>query len=284
MPTTATSTTPSIEEMTTFREALIEALKVPRSMSGQVFNTVTDTYACSTEEEIRIFFTSKLAELEEYELDLLLSPQFTAREDEKKAFASTFGLQQFSNDTVEFLAKDIQNEKIITPITLNSGDLAECLVSDILVERYISTLNLNKTIEPEIIELIKRDVPQHFQGLLGLMSRDGLYQFEKYRHVYADLIGSMKAQNSFSEEILTFMVDTIRTYKPQNLSDLTEKMDRLITSCTDDMARAEERGYHHHELKAGAAGNIHDAHEAIEVRAQYAEIIRKAKALQAVCV
>lgn len=270
-------------ELEALKEALMKTFETPRLASGQVFSEISVQFNASTKPEIQAFFDEKLKDLEEYEIDLLLSPQFTPKEEELKEYGRAFGLSSFSKESLESLAQEVADKQLKTPIKLEAGETVHCPVFDILVERFVNSLRLHYEVNETLESAIREFAPDDKQGLLGLHVRDGLFKFPQYCDVFRAILQTMSQQNSFAEEDLIFFVDSLRTYKPQSVEDFAGMMDRLIKSCMDDMANAEERSYHNEEIKAGSMGSVSDLHEAEAVRETYAKIIERAKVLKATC-
>jgi hypothetical protein len=279
-----TSTLPEMNLMV-FSQAVLDVLTTEQAASPQVVAAITDSQGY-TEDRLSDFFVEKLESLDEYEIDLLFSPQFTARIHQQEDFAKRFAKFSVSKHSVQKLAEEVEAQGHIAPLVVHPGLKLQCPLKAVMAERFMLSLGLHKPLHQDVLASIETYVPADLQGVMALYGRKDIFQFQDYRVLLNDVLMRVSQQTSLHssaiQEALIFLVETIVTYKPKALEDLNTTLTHLIQSCQDDMATAETRSYFHTELLAGSAGSVDDMHEAEAVRANYAEIIRKAQALQSV--
>jgi len=267
------STTESLQN------AVLHALSEPQTMSEQLRTQLADYYACLTDEQIQAFFTEGLAKLEEYEQDLLFSPQFTLKAEQRLAFASPFALNAYSKEAIEASALAIEALNLQVIFRLPSGLDVEIPLNAVIAERFMKSLHLHKPLPQNMRDFIESDVPRDFQAQVALALRDDIFQFEKYQVLFKEVVTCFTKKTAWTPSQVDFLTFFIKTYTPQTLDDLFGKLDRLIQSCQEDMATAETRSYHHPQILGSNMGSSHDHHEAQAVKDNYSQIIKNAQAL-----
>lgn len=277
MTTTNTIESTSIESL---QNAVILALSKPQTMSEQLRTQLADHYACLTDEQIQSFFAEGLAKLEEYEQDLLFSPQFTVKAEQRLAFASPFALNTYSKEAIEASALAIEALKLQVTFHLTSGIELQVPLTAVIAERFMKSLHLHKSLAENLRAFIEESVPNDFKAQVALALRDDIFQFEKYQLLFIEVANRLSSKNAWTPSQVDFVTFVIKTYTPQALDDLAEKLERLIQSCQEDMATAETRSYHHPQILGSNMGSSHDHHEAQAVKDNYSKIIKNAQDLK----
>jgi hypothetical protein len=262
------------------QEAVIKALTALQVMSEQLRTQLADHYTCLTDEQIQTFFAEGLLKLEEYEQDLLFAPQFTVKAEQRIAFASPFALNVYSKKDVEAAALAIEALKLHVTFRLASGLELKVPLTAVIAERFMKSLHLHKPLSESLRSFIERDIPENFRAHVALALRDDIFQFEKYQRLFIEIAHRLSAKAVWTTSQIDFVTNVIKTYTPQSLEDLAEKLERLIQSCQEDMATAETRSYHHPQILGSNMGSSHDHHEAQAVKDNYSQIIKNAQTLK----
>lgn len=269
------------QELERLQEAVLTVLSRPHPMSSQLQAQLTDQFSCLTEDQIRLFFESTLPTLEEYEVDLLFSPHFTAKIEDKLAFSEQFFFVSIRKQDIQAIGEAIESQNVMAYFELPSGLKLPFQLKSVMVERFVMSLQLHKPLAQEMLDFIQDHCPEDFQASVSLALRDDVFKFEKYQQVFKVVCEKMIATHTLDQSLVMFLRDSIKTYTPQNVQDLSEKLDRLIQSCKEDMATADTRSYHHPHIQSGNMGSEHDHHEAEAVRANYKRIVEQSTALKA---
>ena len=262
------------------QEAVIKALTALQVMSEQLRTQLADHYTCLTDEQIQMFFAEGLLKLEEYEQDLLFAPQFTVKAEQRIAFASPFALNVYLKKDVEAAALAIEALKLQVTFRLASGLELKVPLTAVIAERFMKSLHLHKPLSDTLRSFIERDIPENFRAYVALALRDDIFQFEKYQRLFIEIAHRLSVKAVWTTSQIDFVTNVIKTYTPQTLEDLAEKLERLIQSCQEDMATAETRSYHHPQILGSNMGSSHDHHEAQAVKDNYSQIIKNAQTLK----
>ena len=263
-----------------FQETVLTLLTTPTPLREQVRAQLSDQYACLTDEDIEIFFKTRVLELEEYVSDLLFSPKFTPKKEEKLALIQKFAGESFTLDDLKREVDTLASMNLQVSFVLPSGLHVQTPLQSVMIERFLKTLALHKPVPEALRAFIETEAPADFQGLLAWYARDPLFHFEKYQDVFKQMVLAWNTKNTYSIEQCEFFFDFMKTYTPQSLQDLEEKLDRLIQSCQDYIATAGGRSYHHPQISGSHSGSSHDLHEAEVARQQYTKWIEEARALK----
>jgi hypothetical protein len=264
------------------QDAVINVLTAPQRMGEQLRTQLADHYACLSDEQIEAFFAKGLLALEEYEQDLLFSPQFTAKAEQRLRVASPFALKTYSKEAIEASARAIEALELQVSFLLASGREVKVPLSAVIAERFMKSLLLHKPLAQALRTFIEQAVPLAFQAHVALALRDDIFQFEKYQTLFIEVAQRLSAHHAWTPEQIDFLTEVVKTYTPQDLKDLLEKLERLIQSCQEDMTTAETRSYHHPQILGSNLGSAHDLNEAQAVRDHYNQLIKQAEALMLV--
>ena len=129
---------------------MIEAeLTKPRQITEQVLNHILSHYSY-TLDQIDKFFNEEISKLEDYEIDILFSPIFTPKIQDKAVFSKILDEVDISEDEVDEIIKNLEakNLKSNFYIVLKSGDKIfekrfSIQLNSVNLRRYVKLLNLD---------------------------------------------------------------------------------------------------------------------------------------------
>jgi hypothetical protein len=255
-------------------------LAKPQVMRAQVLARLTDEFQCLTEDELTLFFEERFNQLEDYEVDLLLSPQFTARIEQQQAFSQQFTYAHYPKNQLDPLVEEILSTPTEAILNTPSGKAVHVALTPVLIERFLGTLKLTRPVHAAHSEI--EILPMNVQTQSAYVLRDDVFKYDKYKAILLQLIPGLAKEDDTTKELISFTAEFIKTYTPQTLEEVENKLKRLIESCQADSLTADSRSYHHEEIKAGSMGNPYDAHEAEAIRENYQRIIKQAEQVLAV--
>jgi hypothetical protein len=260
---------------------LVERLLLPRPLSPQVSTALAGNYSTS-EAEYEVFFAEKLSALDDYEIDLTFSPQFTPKPADFDAIFSVVGVQHVSQTDMATLLVSVLNQVASVPVVLPSGATVAFPLHEVMLQRFLKLLFLTDVVPPVLVEALQvKTIPAVVAVRLAYCVRQSIYRLDKYAQSFAALIQHFASKTTMTLEKTVFVHEFIQTYKPATLADMLRQLDALIASCEADMVTAVERSYHHEEIKAGSAGSDDDFIEAETIRVSYRNTIRLCQLIKA---
>lgn len=139
--------------VSTILEVLAAELERPREITAQVRNHLTGTYGL-TREAIGPFLAGELPKLEDYEIDLILSPLFTPTLDDQAVFAERLGrdsvpVEQWPEWIAHLVARPTR-----APLVTEDGQTHSLALRAVTVERFVRRLRLDATIPEPLFKLL----------------------------------------------------------------------------------------------------------------------------------
>jgi hypothetical protein len=263
-------------------EVVISRLLLPRPLSLQVSTALADNYTVS-ESEYEQFFVDKLATLDDYEIDLAFSPQFTPKTEDLDAVYQCLGIAQLSPTDIAIVLEQIIVSDVKMPLVLPSGSTVMLPLHEVMVQRFVRLLFVAEVVPEPLVETfnVVTTVAPIISTRLAYLMRQPIYRRGQYASLFATLLTGFAGKTKMTLEKTVFVHEFIQTYKPAVLTDMARQLNALITSCEADMVTAVERSYHHDEIKFGSAGSDDDFAEAEVIRTGYRNTIRLCNLIKA---
>lgn len=236
-------------------EMLKRDLSAPRVLLDQVVNYISDHYAYPPQELPR-FFQEKFPTLEDYEVDLTFSPQYTPAEHNRLEYIPILGARHLSVSDVALLKQELADAKLQTRFqVLEQGGEIPAPVHEVFIDRYVNLLRLDHQLLPALYDAILVNVPEASHNEVNLLAREDIWHNEARQSILLAFLKIFKHRNSFSTVKVSFLTNFVRTYRPAQLLDLDRQLESLIESCKVDMENVQGRGFHDEYLKAMNVGN-----------------------------
>lgn len=236
-------------------EMLKKDLSAPRIMLEQVVNYLHDRFEAPSA-ELDKFFKERFPKLEDYEVDLAFSPQYTPTWSERLEFIPVLGPHALSAEEVALVKQELNEAKLTTRFKApDSRFEADAPVHEVFIDRYVNLLKLDQKISATVYDAIITLVPQEAHNEINLLAREDVWQSESRQQMLIAFLMAFKARHSFSTQKASYLTNFMRTYRPSSLLDLERQFDSLIDSCKRDMENVAGRGFHDEYLKALNTGN-----------------------------
>ena len=282
---TSTATIPpalnSVNLLESLTAEVIKRLSLPRPLSPQVSNALADNYSTS-EAEYDAFFAEKLTALDDYEIDLVFSPQFTPKPADYDTVCAILGVHQLSLSESASILASVLTQLTTVPIVLASGATVSLPLHEVMLQRFLKLLFLTEAVPAVLAETLQSATfPATILARLTYCIRQSIYRLDKYAQFFAQLLQHLSQKTEMTLEKTLFVHEFIQTYKPTSVEEMTRQLNALIASCESDMVTAVERSYHHEEIKMGSAGSDDDFIEAETIRVSYRNTIRLCQLLKA---
>ncbi len=263
-------------------EMLKADLTAPRVLLDQVTTYITDHYGYPTT-ELPAFFQEKYPALEDYEVDLVFSPQYTPAEHNRLEYIPILGEKSLGKDELTEVKRQIYEENLYTTFKTADGH-AEVVVPvhEVFVDRYLNLLHLDHPLPSEAVyRAIQQEVPAASRNEVNLLARDGVWRSDARQDFLLAFLRVFGQQHNFSVQKVQFLTNFVRTYRPATLGDLDRQLQSLIDSCEADMENVAGRGFHDEYLKAMHAGGRLNLGEEAEVFEHYKVMMDMARQLKA---
>ncbi len=262
-------------------EMLQNDLSAPRILLEQVVSYINDHYNYAGPELAR-FFEEKFPTLEDYEVDLTFSPQYTPAEHHRLEYIPALGAKHLSPSDLGLLKRRLYDAQMDTILKSPDGRTeVRVPVHETFIDRYVNLLRLDQKLPEALHQEILANVPQESHNEVNLLGREDTWQSEARQQILAAFLRAFKHRNGFSTVKVSFLTNFVRTYRPANLFDLERQLDSLIESCQVDKENVAGRGFHDEYLKALNVGNNLTQLSERDVWAHYDHMIDLAGQLKA---
>jgi hypothetical protein len=262
-------------------EMLQNDLSAPRILLEQVVSYINDHYNYASPDLAR-FFEEKFPTLEDYEVDLTFSPQYTPAEHHRLEYIPALGAKHLSPSDLGLLKRRLYDAQMDTILKSPDGRTeVRVSVHETFIDRYVNLLRLDQQLPEALHREILSTVPQESHNEVNLLGREDVWQSEARQQILAAFLRAFKRRNSFSTVKASFLTNFVRTYRPANLFDLERQLDSLIESCQIDKENVAGRGFHDEYLKALNVGNNLTQLSERDVWAHYDHMIDLAGQLKA---
>jgi hypothetical protein len=206
-----------------FLENLAAELERARELSPRVLNYVGGTYNID-HDAIGAFLVDELPKLEDYELDLILSPVFTPKLTDQAVFAELLGGESIPRESFPELVQQLvarpTRARLITPD--GQGHFVD--LRAVTIERYVHRLRLEGSISESLFGLIDRVSAAAERPMLKAIARRAVWESEGARQILVRYLTNAAERGKYSLEDAADLLALVEGRKPVDLSDLLARM------------------------------------------------------------
>ena len=195
--------------------ALAAELERPRELSPRVLNYIGDTYSVE-KEGIGTFLVEELPKLEDYEIDLILSPIFTPKLADQAVFAELLGRDSVPREQWPAIIQELVARPTRAQLLTLDGKAHTVVLREVTIERYVHRLRLEGVIPESLFKLIG-DRP-----MLKAVARRAVWESEGARGILERFLSAEPATIDDALDLLNLM----ESRKPANLTDLLSEIPR----------------------------------------------------------
>jgi len=173
--------------------------------------------------EVGVFLADKLQSLEDYEVDLVLSPLFTPKLSDQAIFADLLGRDSIPRiqwpDLIQELVGRPTRAELLTP----DGRAHSVILREVTLERYVHRLRLEGSISSVIFDRI-RSLPAEDQPLLQAIARRAVWENGDLRNVLDKYLVIASDRGKYSLADAVALLDLVEGRKPAGLPDLLARI------------------------------------------------------------
>ena len=205
--------------MPSLLETLAAELERPRELTEQVINHLVGTYGI-TRDAIGSFLITDLPELEDYEIDLVLSPMFTPTLRDQAIFAELLGRDSVPADQWPALVQQLVARPTRSQLLTADGQ-AHCVpLRDVTIERYVHRLRLDSTIPESLLKLLNHLPPPADGPLLKAVARRAIWENDARRSILVHYLTSAISDDSYRLDDAVELLKLVESYQPADVKEL----------------------------------------------------------------
>lgn len=204
-------------------------LAAVRPVTPQVSRHLQSHHGISPGDEAS-FLESRLPLLEEYEVELVLSPLFTPTQEDQARVSQLLSDPPPSAAAVEGLVERLENQGIEAVVQCEGASVRIALPPGI-IRRYVRLLNLAERVLPPVRSAAEAFPPPLRDRLLAL-ARTETWRAPARQTILAAFIEAFVRRSSFDEEKIGHLSQIVQTTRPERLGDLAGPIESLVRVTT----------------------------------------------------
>jgi hypothetical protein len=205
-------------------EALGSELERQRIVSPQVGRYLTNTYGIDRD-TIGSFLVERLPELEDDEIDLILSPLFTPKLADHAVVADVLGSVSVSRQLWPELIQTLRQRPTVAQLITQDDVPHKVPLREVTLERYVNRLRLDGTVSPSVYALIERS-PAEDRPLLKAIARRSIWESAPRTGIIERFLKNALHAGAYRLDDVIELLNRAESYRPNDLDDLLARIPR----------------------------------------------------------
>jgi hypothetical protein len=206
------------DSVLTLLESLALELERPRELSARVLNYISGNYEVDPG-AIGAFLVEELPKLEDYEIDLILSPVFTPKLTDQAVFAELLGGDCVPHEQWPNLIHELVTRPTRAQLITLDGRSHAVPLREVTLERYVHRLRLEGTIPNTLLERIEHIPPSGDRPMLKAIARRAVWDDASRREIFIQYTERAADQGVYSLSDATRLLDIVESHRPAGLAD-----------------------------------------------------------------
>ena len=204
-------------------ELLAAELERPRELTAQVIAHLGGTYGLERD-ALGGFLTGELPKLEDYEIDLMLSPLFTPTLADQAIFAGRLGRDSIPVTQWPALIQQLVARPTRAQLLTPDGHKYSVPLRDVTIERFVHRLRLEATIPEALFNLIHRLPPAADRPLLQAIARRAVWERDERRQILERYLTLTSGSDAYRLAEVVELLKLVEIYQPADASDLLARI------------------------------------------------------------
>jgi len=204
-------------------DTLAAELERPRELTAQVVNHLVGSYGI-TSDNIGPFLIAELPKLEDYEIDLILSPLFTPTLRDQAVFAEWLGRDSVSPVEWPALIQLLVARPTRGRFVTGDGPAHSVPLRDVTIERFVHRLRLDATIPESLFNWINRLPSAGDRPLLKAVARRAIWEGDARRQILVHYLTTAEGDHGGRFDDVVELLRLMETYQPADTKDLLTRI------------------------------------------------------------
>lgn len=223
--------------MQKFVDAIALELEKPRPLLKQVVDHASSRHEVSRDEVGR-FLDEETAGLEDFEIDLLFSAQFTPTLIDQAEFAELLDTERLAASQWNELIEKLTERPTTAQLVTEDETTHAVQLTDVSIERFVKRLNLNAEIPEALAKLLNSMPPERDRNLLKAIARRPVFRDEGTREILFQFILNVTSEDSYDLEEVLLLFELIETYRPKDIDDLRKRIPNWLEVLENELTAA----------------------------------------------
>jgi hypothetical protein len=217
--------------------ALAQELERPRELSARVLNYIGGTYGVD-QDAIGSFLASELGKLEDYEIDLILSPVFTPKISDEAIFADLLNAATVPREQWTGLVHELEQRPTRAQLVTPDGRRHAVRLREVTIERYVHRLRLEGTIPESVSMLLDRIPAVEDRPLLRAIARRPVWENAGVREILERYLTAVTQSGAYSLPDALQLLHLAENRKPSDVQDLLASIPRWAEALREQIDAA----------------------------------------------
>jgi hypothetical protein len=165
------------------------------------------------------FLSGELPRLEDYEIDLILSPIFTPRFSDQAIFAGLLGADAIPRDQWPGLVGELATRPVRSRLVTPDGVVHAVPLREVTIERYVHRLRLEATIPESLFKLLDT-VPAADRPAVTAIARSAVWNVGNRREILGRYLAAATGNADYNLQDALDLMNIVDTRKPADLISL----------------------------------------------------------------
>ncbi len=201
-------------------EQLATELERPRPITAQVLNHLIATYGVDRT-RVAEFLIERMPALEDFEVELILSPLFTPTLRDQAVFAELLGPEPVARDIWPELIQQLAQRPTLARLITPESRTLELTLRPVVLERYLHRLRLDGSIPRPLFERIQTRVPEPDRPMLKAIARRAIWTQHNCLEILQTWLDAALAQQPFPLQDTIELLRLVETYEPVDVAALS---------------------------------------------------------------
>jgi hypothetical protein len=203
--------------------SLAAELERPRPLTRQVIHHLAGTYGLERD-QLGAFLERELAGLEDYEVDLILSPLFTPGLQDQAVFAGLLGAESVPAAEWPALIQQLAARPTQARLVTEDDRTHAVPLREVTIERYVRRLRLDATVPPPLLNLLAHLAPAGDRPLLTAVARRAVWDPEPRRQLLVRYLTTALSAERYQIDDVLALLKLAETYEPADLDDFLSRI------------------------------------------------------------
>ena len=207
--------------MPSLLEIIAGELERPRTLPPQVAKHLSSAHGVSLD-GISEFFIHQLPKLEDFEMDLLLSPVFTPTLADQAIVAEHLGCESIAPDQWPALVSALEERPTHAHLLGEETPALEVPLREVTLERYVHRLRLQGSIPKRLFDLILSLSPASDHPMFKAVARRAAWGSAARLELLTQFLTSAPAEHRAPDAMA--LLSLVETYEPADIAELLARL------------------------------------------------------------
>jgi hypothetical protein len=218
-------------------DTLARELERPRELSPRVLNYISGTYGVD-QNAIGSFLSDELSKLEDYEIDLILSPVFTPKITDEAIFAELLGAATVPREQWTALVRELEARPTQAQLVTPDGQRHSVILREVTIERFVHRLRLDASIPESVFVLLDRVPAAEDRPLLRAIARRPVWENRGTREILERYLAIATGRGAYSLPDTMELLHLAENRKPASVPDLLASIPRWAEALKEQIGTA----------------------------------------------